>query len=211
MEEEDEDEEDFLEGPSASQCGINQSSINEDSNNQDDLEVQNEEDEEVAKSKSTKKMKKKNKKTMSAVEVISEDEKPVENTEGEAKDESGDEFEKTAPANKPKRRRNKLTSTKPSSDLISENGNVDNIEVLDDKSSKNAARNEKKIKGKEIRQDPTIPSVSSTSLKCVACAASFPSKNKLFDHLKATKHATYIEKPNIESEEGSRKKKGKKK
>lgn len=136
----------------------------------------------------------------------SEEEKPAEKVFSE------DEVEvSSSAAIKSKRRRNKNKQTKT---LVNETNEVENsLEDLDEKSSKNAARNERKMKGKEVQQDSTNSKVSSStsaSLTCVVCATTFPSKNKLFDHLKATKHAIYIEKPSVESQVGN-KKKGKRK
>ena len=187
----------------------NPSVKDDDSNNEGDLEqVPSEDEEEIVVPtipKASKKTKKKNKKALSvAVAEVSEDEKPAEKVVSE------DEVEVSSSANKSKRRRNKNKETK----VLNKSNEVgNNLEDLDEKSSKNAARNERKMKGKDFQQDSTSSKSStstSASLKCVVCAATFPSKNKLFDHLKATKHAIYIEKPSVESEEGH-KKKGKKK
>lgn len=51
---------------------------------------------------------------------------------------------------------------------------------------------------------------SAGELKCAVCSSVFPSKNKLFEHLKATNHAVYVGKASVTTDNDKRKKKGKK-
>lgn len=78
------------------------------------------------------------------------------------------------------------------------------------KSNQNQNNKEKRTKAKkktEIEDQPDQPSSSSRELndaklsntepsdeenRCATCGQSFPSKNKLFDHLKKTKHSVYL-------------------
>ncbi|XP_034243677.1 dnaJ homolog subfamily C member 21 [Thrips palmi] len=58
---------------------------------------------------------------------------------------------------------------------------------------------------------PVDISVIDTEHVCATCASNFSSKNKLFDHLKKTKHSVFIPKGNSEMKDEKKKGKGKKK
>ena len=59
--------------------------------------------------------------------------------------------------------------------------------------------------------EPSLPvsNDSSSDLKCAVCMEIFLSKNKLFEHLKATNHTVYVDKSNAVKDDRG-KKKGKK-
>ena len=61
------------------------------------------------------------------------------------------------------------------------------------------------------RPTPTAKSDKKDSLSCAVCSEQFPSKNKLFEHLKTTKHAIFVDK-NTPAKDGDKsKRKGRKK
>lgn len=74
---------------------------------------------------------------------------------------------------------------------------------------KNALERSTKTKAVVADRDG-LPDDQSPSLKCAVCNSTFLSKNKLFEHLKTTNHAIYVEKSSISQAE-SRGKKSKKK
>lgn len=71
---------------------------------------------------------------------------------------------------------------------------------------------EKSVPRKELGQPVPKNETKNASLHCGVCRQQFPSKNKLFDHLKATKHAIFIDKNAPEEDDNPRsKRKGRKK
>ena len=71
------------------------------------------------------------------------------------------------------------------------------------------AKKSKKAKSKKANNDEDADSISRNDLTCAQCKGSFPSKNKLFDHLKKTGHALYLPPANGVVQESSKKKKKK--
>ncbi|XP_012215363.1 dnaJ homolog subfamily C member 21 [Linepithema humile] len=64
-----------------------------------------------------------------------------------------------------------------------------------DKAKKRCKREERKEReeSKRKERDPAFdPEVDDVSHRCVSCSSEFPSKNKLFEHLKKTGHSVYI-------------------
>lgn len=176
----------------------------------DDVSV--EEADVVDEVKVSKKAKKKKKKTFSAFEDVDHVEiEPV------LKEEDEDDAAKTG-VSKTKRRRNKTKATVVKSEEsvtspIQNEADVESDEKSKRKTKKKAARSEqpssKPVKPKQISEEDPAESTT-VSLTCVVCQERFPSKNKLFDHLKATNHAVYVDKSKS-ADDPKGKKRGKKK
>nr|XP_056704473.1 dnaJ homolog subfamily C member 21 [Euleptes europaea] len=84
---------------------------------------------------------------------------------------------------------------------------------------KTEAKINPKAKGKKVKDTKKTPARSSSEhqtvneapLRCVTCHCEFQSRNKLFDHLKATGHAKAVQAPTANGAMGSRSKKEKRK
>uniref|UniRef100_A0A8D2MM31 DnaJ heat shock protein family (Hsp40) member C21 n=1 Tax=Zonotrichia albicollis TaxID=44394 RepID=A0A8D2MM31_ZONAL len=93
--------------------------------------------------------------------------------------------------------------------------------ITDDVSQENETKSEAKStkpkgkKAKEAKKSPKVSSDSSTmnegAIHCVTCNCTFPSRNKLFDHLKVTGHARATTIPTVNGAVNTKNKKEKRK
>ncbi|XP_038599979.1 dnaJ homolog subfamily C member 21 [Tachyglossus aculeatus] len=97
-----------------------------------------------------------------------------------------------------------------------ENGNSGTADQVDE--SKSEAKNVPKPKGKkgkDCKKAAKVPAeqqtVADVPINCTTCSREFPSRNKLFEHLKATGHARACSAPSVNSPAASRTKKEKRK
>lgn len=120
------------------------------------------------------KVKKKNKKSKAVLQTeLSEDEKGIDFS---LKQDTDDDFDfKSSLKSKKKSKKASVNTVDVKEDKI-------NIEEVVEKSRK--PKKDKKAK-KDISE-------IDTNLICVTCSANFPSKNKLFDHLKKTNHGVAL-------------------
>ncbi|XP_040833391.1 dnaJ homolog subfamily C member 21 [Ochotona curzoniae] len=107
-------------------------------------------------------------------------------------------------------------SAKELEDSSQENGSVvESAEPCSD--PKNEPKSVAKPKGKKTKDTkksvrvPAEPQAVSAVLSCTTCHSEFPSRNKLFDHLKATGHARAPSSSSLNSGTSSRSKKEKRK
>lgn len=86
-------------------------------------------------------------------------------------------------------------SAKESEDSLQENvGVTETVELCDDpKTEAKSVSKPKGKKAKDTKKSVRVPAepqtVSDVLISCTTCRSEFPSRNKLFDHLKATGHA----------------------
>ena len=174
------------------------------------------------KSKKQKKKQKKNQQVSSLEKSSdSETEKPVPNSVADDNFSSDDEDRKRNKKGKKKNKKSKLP-TQPEESI------GDNIEVTEShtanietsietpieenvaitETKKNKKAKSKKSNNLRNENDEDGDSISRNDLTCAQCKGSFPSKNKLFDHLKKTGHAVYLP-PTNGAPESSKKKKRK--
>ena len=174
------------------------------------------------KSKKQKKKQKKNQQVASLEKSSdSEAEKPVPNSVDDNFS-SDDEDRKRNKKGKKKNKKSKLPT--PTEESLG-----DNIEVTESHSANtektietpreenvviSEAKKNKKAKSKKANNlknenDEDEDSISRNDLTCAQCKGNFPSKNKLFDHLKKTGHAVYLPPANGVVQESSKKKKKK--
>nr|CAG4648003.1 EOG090X085R [Moina brachiata] len=72
-------------------------------------------------------------------------------------------------------------------------------------------KSETKLSAKSGTAEKTLaPDDESSGLKCAVCNNVYPSKNKLYEHLKATNHAVYVDKLSVNQSDSRGKKKNKK-
>ncbi|KAM5264710.1 dnaJ homolog subfamily C member 21 isoform 2-T2 [Ctenodactylus gundi] len=108
-------------------------------------------------------------------------------------------------------------SAKELEDSPQENVNVtETIELCDDpKSDAKSIPKPKGKKTKDVKKSVKVPAepqvLSDTHISCTTCHSEFPSRNKLFDHLKATGHARAPPSSSLNSVTSSRSKKEKRK
>ena len=173
------------------------------------------------KSKKQKKKQKKNQQVASVEKSSdSEAEKPVHNSV-DVNFSSDDEDRKRNKKGKKKNKKSKLPSPTEES-IISDNINVtefpsanteesienptlENVEISEAKKNKKAKS--KKANNLKNEKEEDVDSISRNDLTCAQCKGSFPSKNKLFDHLKKTGHAVYLPPTNGAQESIKKKKK----
>ena len=107
-----------------------------------------------------------------------------------------------------KKKKNKelKITTEPVKILKEESSDEEDYDRSKKKKKKNASKYQSKIQ--EIK---TTDSVDGSDYTCAVCSVTFSSKNKLFDHLKATKHAILVDRSVETNEENKSKKKGKRK
>lgn len=95
--------------------------------------------------------------------------------------------------------------------VVSEEANIVNERLKADKTKKACKKEERQSKGK-IKKDHPMDT-DDLAHRCVSCSFEFPSKNKLFEHLKKTGHSVYIPelrtKRNQEKKEKASKERGK--
>lgn len=179
-------------------------------------ELEDEEEEAVVKI-SKKKKKMKNKKALLVVNsddeeeeeaevenIVVEAEKTVEN--GVKEDESLEEkfeevkVEERVIISKKKNKKNKKVVQKQKSDDEDEEEEIGKISEDDDEDWDNSRKGKKsksksKSKKKQTNNDSSDPEIDvDVDHVCVTCKQQFESKNKLFQHLKKTKHGVYIPK-----------------
>ena len=92
-----------------------------------------------------------------------------------------------------KKNRNKEASKAPVEILKEESSDEDaNDRSKKKKKKKNAPKHQPKAE--DVKPAPeTNDNVNPSEYKCAVCAVIFASKNKLFDHLKATNHAILVQ------------------
>lgn len=67
---------------------------------------------------------------------------------------------------------------------------IDNDLLKADKAKKSSRREERD--GKNKSKKDSVVDIDDLAHRCVSCSSEFPSKNKLFEHLKKTGHSVYI-------------------
>ena len=148
----------------------------------------------------------KKKKTLSVLDEIDQVE-PERETENKEEVEAA-----TSKTKRARRNKNKAAVSKPSEDSAA-TLEKDAAEESDDKygkkSKKKATKNEQGNKISKSKANRDADSVDDIALSCAVCKEIFPSKNKLFDHLKATKHAIFVEKGSGNATDSKKKKKAK--
>lgn len=96
---------------------------------------------------------------------------------------------------KPKKK-NKKNASQPKQEqkVNDELSNVDFQEDEENVTSKNTKKNKKDKKNKKVVLQSRSGDLTDIDINnsCVTCKSNFPSKNKLFDHLKKTGHGVYI-------------------
>jgi len=153
-----------------------------------------------------KKQKKKQRKSKNVIQVNlsdQEDFKVLEQKENLNTSDVENGFD--CSTSKKQKRKNKKSSTKAdkTADKNLNNSETENyIDALQngtnqEDSGSNAKKEKviksKKTKNKQDKKETETPKVDvDTSHCCVICKADFPSKNKLFDHLKKTGHSVYL-------------------
>nr|CAG4643295.1 EOG090X085R [Ilyocryptus agilis] len=155
------------------------------------------EEDDIEDAKPKKKGKKKKNKPVPVFEV--------DDDEASAEADQTNDVESSAEVTKRSRRRRNKAST-PKAEEAPVNITVEDSDEKT-KCRMKKSRGNKKNRDSAPAEDPAAP----TELKCAVCSEQFASKNKLFDHLKATKHAVYIEKSAALDEDRGTKKKGKRK
>ena len=173
----------------------------------------------------SKKQKKKQKKSQQAftVEKSSDSEAEKETVQTapngfDANFSSDDDDRKRQKKGKKKNKKSKLPNTK--ADIVIDDNEVtesncvdtDKVEPSVEGSEVNQVKN-KKSKSKKSNISKNVGDGEEESLSrdltCAQCKGDFPSKNKLFDHLKKTGHAVYIPPSNGVQETNKKKKKKK--
>ena len=169
------------------------------------------------KSKKQKKKQKKNQQVASIEKSSdSEAEKPVPNSIDDNFS-SDDEDRKRNKKGKKKNKKGKVTTQTEESIVhnieVTESHTANTEKNIETPTEENVviieAKKSKKAKSKKANNDEDADSISRNDLTCAQCKGSFPSKNKLFDHLKKTGHAVYLPPANGVVQESSKKKKKK--
>ncbi|XP_068893389.1 dnaJ homolog subfamily C member 21 [Tenebrio molitor] len=157
----------------------------------DDLSGTSEESEDSV--EQLKKQKKKNKKAKNIMTINNEEEISceVDMTKVEDSDDNFD-FELT------KKQKKKNAKKQNKSKVTTENKNEEN-EVTVEKIMKNG----RKKQNKKEKQCTNIEEID-TDHCCVTCLAKFSSKNKLFQHLKQTRHGAYLPNKNVKVRKNGR-------
>lgn len=188
--------------------------LEEEGNFENSLSEEELEDEEEAVVKISKKKKKmKNKKALLVVnsdeeeeeeaveKIVVESEKTVENGVNEELEEKFEEVkvEEKVIISKKKNKKNKKVVQKQKSDDEDEEEEIGKISEDDDEDWDNSRKGKKsKSKSKSKKKqtnDSSDPEIDvDVDHVCVTCKQQFESKNKLFQHLKKTKHGVYIPK-----------------
>ena len=92
-----------------------------------------------------------------------------------------------------KKNRNKEINRVPVEILKEESSDDDiNDRSKKKKKKKNATKHQPKVEDVKTLTE-AVGNDDSSEYKCAVCATVFPSKNKLFDHLKATNHAIFVQ------------------
>ncbi|NXA44946.1 DJC21 protein, partial [Nothocercus julius] len=174
--------------------------------NANEIKTKEEEEmEETPKQKLSKKQKKKQK-TMTTYEDSfdkSADEEPVEQKEAPSADKDNSSAEELVTDGQKCSASEEMTATE---DI----GQVNE--------TKNEAKSSTKPKGKKnkdakksAKASSEHPAMSEVPIHCVTCNSAFPSRNKLFEHLKATGHAKAMQAPAVNGAVHTRNKKEKRK
>ncbi|KYN01762.1 PREDICTED: dnaJ homolog subfamily C member 21 [Cyphomyrmex costatus] len=87
------------------------------------------------------------------------------------------------------RKKEEQTTEEAESRVMEEAGVIDE-RLKTDKAKKNSKKEEQENKGKNKKD--SIVNMDELAHRCVSCSSEFPSKNKLFEHLKKTGHSVYI-------------------
>nr|CAG4642599.1 EOG090X085R [Evadne anonyx] len=141
----------------------------------------------------TKSKKKKKKRNVNPTleELEQEDTKPdlSENEKGEV----AEVFTTKAKSKSKKKNRNKDTNKAPVEVSKQESSDEDaNDRSKKKKKKKNTVKYQPKVESVKLAPE-TNDNDNSSEYKCAVCTTVFPSKNKLFDHLKATNHAIFVQ------------------
>ncbi|XP_044265079.1 dnaJ homolog subfamily C member 21 [Tribolium madens] len=143
---------------------------------------ENEEDSEDS-SEREKKAKKKNKKAKNILSVNNDEEIDVTKI-----DESDDNFDFDSSKKQKKKKKQNKRANEPKNE---ENQNTEPV-----------SKSVKKKQSKKEKQASNIEEID-TNHCCVSCKSAFPSKNKLFDHLKSTGHGVFLPK-NVKKKKNAR-------
>ncbi|XP_012063286.1 PREDICTED: dnaJ homolog subfamily C member 21 [Atta cephalotes] len=95
--------------------------------------------------------------------------------------------------------------TEETESKVMEEASVISERLKTDKAKKNSKKEERENRGKN-KKDPIV-NMDELAHRCVSCSSEFPSKNKLFEHLKKTGHSVYI--PELSKNKKSQEKKKK--
>ncbi|EGI66052.1 PREDICTED: dnaJ homolog subfamily C member 21 [Acromyrmex echinatior] len=102
-------------------------------------------------------------------------------------------------------RKEEEQETEETESRVMEEASVISERLKTDKAKKNSKKEERENKGKN-KKDPIV-NMDELAHRCVSCSSEFPSKNKLFEHLKKTGHSVYI--PELSKNKKSQEKKKK--
>lgn len=87
---------------------------------------------------------------------------------------------------------------------VKQKGQVDLNEIkIDEEKGEAGKTNGKKKKEKKSKKDDSVLFELDINHCCVTCNSNFPSKNKLFEHLKKTGHGVYIDKKATKQKKGN--------
>ncbi|KAM8793149.1 dnaJ homolog subfamily C member 21-like [Eudromia elegans] len=164
-----------------------------------------EETEETPKQKLSKKQKKKQKSMTTYEDSFdkSADEEPVEQKEAPSADKDSGSAEQ-------------LVADGQKYSASEETSAVEDVSQVNE--AKNEGKSSTKAKGKKTKDakksaktSSEQPAMSEVPIHCVTCNSAFPSRNKLFEHLKATGHAKAVQAPAVNGAVHTRNKKEKRK
>ncbi|KYM86488.1 DnaJ like protein subfamily C member 21 [Atta colombica] len=102
-------------------------------------------------------------------------------------------------------RKEEEQETEETESKVMEEASVISERLKTDKAKKNSKKEERENRGKN-KKDPIV-NMDELAHRCVSCSSEFPSKNKLFEHLKKTGHSVYI--PELSKNKKSQEKKKK--
>ncbi|KAG5324565.1 DJC21 protein, partial [Acromyrmex heyeri] len=102
-------------------------------------------------------------------------------------------------------RKEEEQETEETESRVMEEASVISERLKTDKAKKNFKKEERENRGKN-KKDPIV-NMDELAHRCVSCSSEFPSKNKLFEHLKKTGHSVYI--PELSKNKKSQEKKKK--
>lgn len=126
----------------------------------------------------TKKQKKKNKKPKNIISTNTEEEEEVTNI---SIDQNETHFSDVEYESRKKQKRKNAKKPQQSKDTTAEKSNEDGLEQIKVGKKKKTER-----KSTKTNEDIDVDHC------CATCKSSFPSKNKLFEHLKKTSHGVYL-------------------
>lgn len=154
--------------------------------------------------------KKTKKKKNKFVATHSEDEEEVLDIP-EVKKESDSDQESYAKKSKKKTRNSKQNKRKGPTAANSQLDEEPQVKEDCNSECMERKKSETKLSAKSRTAEKTVaPDDEYSGLKCAVCTAVYPSKNKLYEHLKATNHAVYVDKLSVNQSDSRGKKKNKK-